>query len=309
MAGVTQLGYLVFEVSDLAAWRDFGTQVLGMRLVDDRGDQGFGLQMDGHYRRFAIVPGSSDDLAAIGWEVADQAALDEVTARLEGAGYTVRAGSNADAARRHVTALVHFEDPAGHPGELHWGPKPAEEAFSSNVVPSGFVADEQGLGHVVVTSRSNAEHEKFYTEMLGFRLSDYIRCEFFGHEIDVTFMHCNARHHSLAFAKGDHKRVLHFMVEAGSMIEVGRCYDRFLFAGGQVHQTLGRHPNDQMFSFYGYTPSGFHFEFGYGGVQVDDATWQSTVHPIVSEWGHHPPHLLTKAYRKAKKAREEQAST
>ena len=131
--------------------------------------------------------------------------------------------------------------------------------------------------------------------------------KFFGHEIDVTFMHCNARHHSLAFAKGQHKRILHFMVEARSMVEVGRCYDRFLFSGGQVHQTLGRHPNDKMFSFYGYTPSGFHFEFGYGGVEVDDATWVSTVHPIVSEWGHHPPHLLTKAYRDAKKAREEQS--
>ena len=36
-------------------------------------------------------------------------------------------------------------------------------------------------------------------------------------------------------------------------------------------QTLGRHPNDRMFSFYAKTPSGFQFEFGWGGREVDDA--------------------------------------
>ena len=66
-----------------------------------------------------------------------------------------------------------------------------------------------------------------------------------------------------------------------------------------VHQTLGRHPNDKMISFYGYTPSGFHFEFGAGALEIDDA-WETTTHDKVSEWGHHPPQLLTKAYRRAK---------
>jgi hypothetical protein len=156
----------------------------------------------------------------------------------------------------------------------------------------------------VVTARDPKEHQAFYESMLGLKLSDYIRCQYFGHDIDVTFMHANARHHSFAFAKGQHKRILHFMIEARAMDEVGRCYDRLLFSDGMVHQTLGRHPNDKMFSFYGYTPSGFHFEFGYGGIEVDDRTWEPTTHDKVSEWGHHPPQLLTKAYRKAKQARE-----
>jgi hypothetical protein len=59
-----------------------------------------------------------------------------------------------------------------------------------------------------------------------------------------------------------------------------------------------------MFSFYGYTPSGFHFEFGSGAIEIDDETWQTTTHGKVSEWGHHPPQLLTKAYRQSKEAAE-----
>ncbi len=307
MSGVSQLGYLVFEVSDLAAWRDFGTKILGLGIVGDKGEQGFGLRMDRHFQRFFIEPGPADDLAAAGWEVDSSEAFEAVIGRLKAAGHEVTQASPEDAAHRNVDALARFQDPAGNPCELYHGPKMSEEPFVSEVVRSGFVADEQGLGHVVVASKNAKEHEAFYANMLGLKLSDYIRCEYFGHQIDVTFMHANARHHSFAFGEGHGKRIHHFMVQAGAMDEVGLCYDRFLFSGGMVHQTLGRHPNDKMFSFYGYTPSGFHFEFGYGGVEVDDETWKPVIHPKVSEWGHHPPQLLTKAYKRAKQEREKKS--
>jgi len=304
MSAVKQLGYLVFEVSDLAAWADFGTKILGLEVVDANDDTGFSLRMDGYHQRFFIERGPADDLAAVGWEVEDRAALDEIAQRLKDAGHEVTDGTAEEAARRNVEALVRVDDPAGNPIEIFYGPKMATEPFVSEVVRSGFVADEQGFGHVVVVSQNMDEHEAFYTTMFGLKLSDYIRCEYFGHKIDVTFMHANARHHSLAFGGGQLKRIHHFMVQAKSVDEVGMCYDRFLFSGGMVHQTLGRHPNDKMFSFYGYTPSGFHFEFGSGAIEVDDDTWETTTHDKVSEWGHHPPQLLTKAYRRAKESRE-----
>ena len=306
MSAVKQLGYLVFEVSDLAAWEDFGTQILGLQAVDNRGDAGFSLRMDGYHQRFFVERGPADDLAAIGWEVEGPAELDAMVKRLEDADHAVTRGSPDDAAARNVAALIRFADPAGNPVEVFYGPKMSDAPFVSNVVRSGFVADEQGFGHVVVVSKNDAEHEAFYATMFGLELSDYIRCEYFGHKIDVTFMHANARHHSLAFGGGQLKRIHHFMVQAQDMDEVGRCYDRFLFSGGMVHQTLGRHPNDKMFSFYGYTPSGFHFEFGAGAIEIDQG-WQSTTHDKVSEWGHHPPQLLTKAYRRANEARAEKS--
>jgi 2,3-dihydroxybiphenyl 1,2-dioxygenase len=301
MSAVKQLGYLVFEVSDLEAWEAFGTKILGLGVVDQRDDTGFSLRMDGYCQRFFIESGPADDLAAIGWEVEGPAELEEFARRFKDAGHQVSQGTADEAARRNVEALIRVNDPAGNPNEVFYGPKKTAEPFVSEVVRSGFVADEQGFGHVVVAAKDQDEHEAFYAQMFGLKLSDYIRCEYFGHKIDVTFMHANARHHSLAFGGGQLKRIHHFMVQAKSMDEVGMCYDRFLFSGGMVHQTLGRHPNDKMFSFYGYTPSGFHFEFGSGAIEIGDA-WETTTHGKVSEWGHHPPQLLTKAYRRAKES-------
>ena len=45
--------------------------------------------------------------------------------------------------------------------------------------------------------------------------------------------------------------------------------------------TLGRHTNDLMTSFYMRTPSNFMFEYGWGGRNIDPASWQ----PFECDWG------------------------
>ncbi len=298
MQRVAQLGYLHFEVKDLAAWEAFGTQVLGLGLAGRRADGGFALRMDGHAARLFVTPGSADDLACLGWECADDEALAAVGDRLRAAGVAVREGTAEECEARMVRRLLRFADPAGTPSEAFCGPALAAEPFRSEVVRAGFVADEQGLGHAVVTANAQAESAAFYEEMLGFRLSDHIRCDIHGFRVDIAFFHANARHHTIAFGDRQRKRIHHFMVEARSIDDVGLALDRTMAAGLRVMQTLGRHPNDRMLSFYAKTPSGFQFEFGYGGRAVDDATWVPTSYDHISEWGHHPPEFLSKPTEK-----------
>ena len=40
-----------------------------------------------------------------------------------------------------------------------------------------------------------------------------------------------------------------------------------------------------------------------GAIEIGQG-WESTTHGKVSEWGHHPPQLLTKAYRRARESRD-----
>jgi 2,3-dihydroxybiphenyl 1,2-dioxygenase len=300
---ISQLGYLGFEVSDTRAWESFATQVLGLGVSARQETGGFTLRMDGHAHRLFVEPGAADDLAFIGWEVADGAALHAAVERLRGARVDVAVGSAGDAARRHVHALVRFLDPSGIVNEIFHGPTMATEPFRSPVVASGFVADDVGLGHIAVAAVDQEAVRTFYCDVLGFRLSDRIVADIHGYHADMLFLHTNRRHHSFAFGARRDKNLFHFMLEVRSMDDVGLAFDRTLHSGLRIMHTLGRHPNDRMFSFYARTPSGFQFEVGCGGREVDDATWEPCVHDRISEWGHHPPGLL--APRKATPAARE----
>ena len=152
-----------------------------------------------------------------------------------------------------------------------------------------------GMGHVVlpVPPGSSAAFD-FYTEVLGFRLRDSMRmpAEFFGGAagdppVWFRFLGCNPRHHSLALAPVPASAgLVHLMIEAASLDDVGQALDRCARRGAPVSATLGRHANDLMVSFYVRTPGGFDIEYGTDGRLVDDATWISRETTAVSLWGH-----------------------
>ncbi len=290
---IQQLAYLAFEVADLAAWRKFVGTVLGLQLVEQPDGAGFIGRMDQRAARFFVTEGPADDLVAVGWQVADIIALDDAVHMLERAGHAVTHGDDDTAKARFVDRLVHVTDPAGTPLELVVGPADADDPFHSKLVPGGFVTGEMGLGHLVVSAPDRDASRRFYGDLLGFQLSDHIRCEFFGFPVDLAFWHCNGRHHSLAFGGPTDKRLHHFMVEAVALDAVGAAWDRTLRAKLPIANALGRHPNDRMLSFYACTPSGFQYEFGWDGRVIDSADWDSsTIYDRISDWGHNPPALI-----------------
>lgn len=283
-----QLGFLHFEVADLGAWERFAIEVLGLEVASRRADGAFTLRMDGHKQRLFISPGPADDLAGLGLELESQE-LDELRTGLRAAGIAV---DEAPPDEREVARRFTLRDPAGVPLELCSGAARASTPFASARVPSGFIADELGLGHVVLSTNERAQSFDFYTKLLGFRLSDHVVTEIHGYKADLAFLHCNPRHHTIALGDRQPKRLHHFMLETRGFDDVGLAYDRALGHGVRIMNTLGRHPNDRMFSFYAATPSGFQFEYGWGARLVDDATWTPVVHDRISEWGHQPPGLL-----------------
>jgi 2,3-dihydroxybiphenyl 1,2-dioxygenase len=278
-----QLGFLVFEVADTGTWDHFLTEVLGLQSIG-----GGRFRMDGHDWRIQTIEGPSDDLASLGWELTEDE-MDATLSRLQAAGWPFE---TADPGVRDVTRRVVLRDPSGIPVELVTGMAASNVPFESALLHSSFVADHLGLGHIVLSATDKDTSVRFWTELMGVRLSDHIVTEIYGHKVDLSFFHTNARHHSVALGGRLPKRLHHFMLEVTSMDDVGLCFDRVLRGGHRIAQTLGKHPNDQMFSFYAFSPSGFQFEFGWGGREVDDATWQPTTYAQISEWGHHPPNAF-----------------
>src|SRR5262245_1909577 len=294
MAAISRLGYLGFEVSDVAAWERFAVDALGLLVSDRRSDGSIAFRIDDQAQRIVVHPGSRDDLAYAGFEVDDEPTLRRLSEGLNQAGFpTADVGDDVARARR-VQRVLRVEDPNGVPIALFHGPERAADPFRSPLVPAGSGPGDDGLGHVVFAAMDPQATERFYCELLGMRLSDRIEVEMVpGFSLLITFLHANPRHHTVAFAAAPMlKRLHHFMLEVCAMDDVGHAYDRCLKAGIEIANTLGVHPNDRMFSFYTRTPSGFDVEFGWGGRRIDDATWKVDRYDRMSIWGHHMPGVL-----------------
>lgn len=290
---ISSLGYLRIESVDPAAWREFGTRVLGMSEGRGPDPAAVYLRMDDFPARIVVVPGDGDRLVAAGWEVASEQALTEVARLLAAAGVAVKLGDPAELADRRVSGLLHVDDPSGNSLEIFCGAaldsRPAVSAYGT-----AFVTGAQGMGHVVLPAADDEETLAFYTGLLGFRLRDSMRMpgEFFGRPaggppVWMRFLGCCPRHHSLALAPmRPEAGIVHLMVEVASLDDVGLALDRCRRRKAPVSSTLGRHANDHMVSFYVQTPSGFDIEYGTDGLTVDDSTWVTRETTAVSMWGH-----------------------
>jgi 2,3-dihydroxybiphenyl 1,2-dioxygenase len=287
MAEVMQLGYLGIGARDVGEWENYAQSVLGLGIAGRDADGTTLLRLDGHHYRFAIHPDERDDVAYVGWQVKDRADMDAIAARLEAAGVPATRGTREDAERRRVQGLIRFDDPDGHEVEVFYGPEAAAAPFESTRADTSFVADEQGLGHLVLATSDLPRALDFYQSMLGMKLTDYVAPPGF---MKLGFLHCNPRHHSIAFAevRNPRKRINHFMLQLDEFDTVGRSYDEVQGGAAPLYVTMGRHPNDHMVSFYMGNPSRFGVEYGWGAIEVDDSCWQVTEHNIGSIWGHKP---------------------
>jgi 3,4-dihydroxy-9,10-secoandrosta-1,3,5(10)-triene-9,17-dione 4,5-dioxygenase len=290
---VGSLAYLRIGAPDVAGWREYALKVLG--LVEGSGPtQGVAyFRMDDFPYRLVIVPDEQDRLIASGWEAADAAELLDVRGRLERAGVPYKEGTAEEIADRRVDELISFEDPSGNMLEVFHGIALEHRRV---VPPYGhrFVTGEQGLGHVVLSTKDDAAALHFYRDVLGFRLRDSMRLppQAVGRAADgppawLRFFGCNPRHHSLAFLPmPTPSGIVHLMLEVENADDVGLCHDRALRRKVPMSATLGRHVNDLMLSFYMKTPGGFDVEYGCEGRTVADNSWVARESTAVSLWGH-----------------------
>jgi 2,3-dihydroxybiphenyl 1,2-dioxygenase len=288
---IGSLGYIGFSVKDPEAWSAFATGVLGFMPAEGAGGA-HRFRLDELAWRIAVEPGDADDLAYVGFEVAGAAELEALRARLAGAGVLVAEGAPKRLAERGVLGLISCVDPDGLGVEIFYGPTlRTETPFVSPAGVGGFVTGEQGLGHIVISTRDMTAARRFYRDLLGFRLSDTISMRPAPDvSFDMEFFHCNPRHHTLAIIPvPTPRRMHHFMVQTPTLDAVGFALERAEAAGTPITSTLGRHTNDRMVSFYARTPAGFEVEFGYGAIEVDEATWRVGRHDKPSSWGHKRP--------------------
>jgi 3,4-dihydroxy-9,10-secoandrosta-1,3,5(10)-triene-9,17-dione 4,5-dioxygenase len=289
MVKIEALAYVVAESTDVAKWKHYAEQVLGA-ATSAAPDGGLYLKLDERAFRIAVVKGAADKYFASGWETSGEAAFKAAIAAIGNAGVAVTESDDKLRAARQVKGLVSFSDPSGNRHELTWGYQGTRSPFVSPIGVSGFKTGHQGVGHTVLPALQFDATLKFFREVLGFGLSDVFNFQP-GPDAPVMriyFLHgASGRHHSLALAEmPSPSGCVHMMVEVNSMTEVGLASDRRDKHGVKLMATLGQHENDKMTSFYMMTPGNFAIEYGWGGINVDPASWKTTHTKQVSIWGH-----------------------
>lgn len=275
------LGYIGVRSGKLDDWSSFATRLLGMQAVD-RGEGMRAFRMDDRKQRLVIDRHEGDELGCLGWEVESRTDLETLAGRLEANGVAVAWGTRALADERRVAELLVFRDPGGNRLEAFHGAEVTSDPFVPGRPISGFKTGPLGMGHVVLNVVDVEPMLPFYRDLLGFRVTDYGLTPF-----KLYFFHLNGRHHSFAMVGSGRSSFHHFMVELGSLDDVGQGYDLAQLEHDRIAYTLGRHTNDYMTSFYAHTPSGFFIEYGWGARIIEPEIWEPhETFDGPSFWGH-----------------------
>lgn len=290
MSLVNQLAYIGVGATDPDAWRSYATEVLGHQVMPDTDKHVLYLRCDDRHNRLMVSPADVDDVSYVGWEVNNRAALERAASALTAAGVDVHAGTPGEADTRRVLDFVHFSCPfSGVRMELAYG---HEAMFGPIFQPTrpltGFHTGDQGLGHVVLYAADVQKASDFYVNTMGFGVSDYTVVP--GAGLLASFLHCNSRHHSLAFfgVAGAPRKIQHVMLQTNSVDDVGSTYDVCLDRDITT-TSLGRHPNDHSLSFYFRNPSGWHLEYAWEPRTIDPDSWvteQFVAGRPSAYWGH-----------------------
>jgi len=289
--GVSKLAYIGANATDLAAWKKYSAEVMGLQIGTDSSDRRLYLRADERHHRLIIQAADKDDVAYVGWELANHEALETAASVLEKNGVKVVAATADELAERRVLELAYFVCPYTHVRmELTVGHEVALfPRFTSTRDLSGFLMGDLGLGHVVLLTTDVRAAAEFYVRTLGFGISDYV---YHPEGFAVgAFLHCNPRHHSLAFFSVPMSprglTIQHLMIETASLDDVGTSYDLCL-ERNITKSSLGRHPDDRGLSFYFRNPSRWLFEYAWQLRNINPNNFANEKYTMGASngWGH-----------------------
>lgn len=276
---VRALGYLGLTTTDLPAWRELSGPLLGAQPVT-HASGAVDIRLDSREWRVRVSESDKNDLQFAGWELADDRELDALVVDLTAAGHHFADADEAQRADRGVQRLVVGTDPDGNNVELFHSAAVSGESFVS---PHGASFETTpGVGHMVLFVADLDQMLDFYCGVLGLKVTDVIHLS----KETIYFLRCNERHHSLALVPGRESFTLqHIMLEVDSVDAVGAAFER-CDGVGLAQTNLGRHSNDEMFSFYALAPGGYTVEYGAGGRLIDEHAHRGASYTTTSWWGH-----------------------
>jgi 2,3-dihydroxy-p-cumate/2,3-dihydroxybenzoate 3,4-dioxygenase len=269
---VAKLGYLAFGVPNVDDAVDFYRRAIRL-TVSERRDGAVFLTGDRNHHWIRLQENAPIGALRMGYQMVDDAALEDVKASLTDRGIQYKEGS-ATMAEDRIDNSIRFTDPGGVEVELY------TEMAELSVDPVSTGVKLEKFLHAVWAEPNIVRAHDFYANVLGFRTSDWL-------ERGFVFMHCADRyHHGIAIANAhqDAWSFNHFCVLVDSIDDVMRYRHNAARLGVTIRNDVLRHGPSGSTSVYLLDPFlGHAVEYCTGHPQVDDATYRARTLPTL-EW-------------------------
>jgi catechol 2,3-dioxygenase-like lactoylglutathione lyase family enzyme len=234
MTGVKQIGYATFETPDLERAVAYYSRYLGLIEVGRDGETVF-LACPSDFYSVVLRQGSAAAVTRLALQLAPDADLDAFETELRRKGAGVRRATDTGP---HTPVTLTTTDPSGMDIDLI-----AARAVQERRPPNAGVMPRK-LGHTAFFTPDIHATVRFYTELLGFRVSDWIG-DFF------VFMRCNPDHHTVNFLTGPSRNLHHIAFELNDWNHVKAACDLLCDHDLDLIWGPGRHgPGHNIFTYH-----------------------------------------------------------
>lgn len=277
---VYDIRYVRLNASDLDHSVDFATRILGLQLVR-RDSKAAYLRSDSRDHSVCYTLGDAR-CHAVGWEVRNNDALEQIAARLDKAGAYIHHGTTAECEQRRVRRLLVTKDTTGSIIDLVVRPDATGLSY--------YATRDAGIthfSHVGMHSQHLVEDEQFWVNNLGAKVSDRIG--------DAALIRINEIHHNIAFFPSDKIGIQHVNFQVRNFEDIMKSYYFLKEKNVKIMFGPGRHCTSGAMFLYFQGPDDIVYEYSTGVrliTEEDEKTYQPRQFPMVPSsfcmWGSRP---------------------
>ena len=234
IAHIRHIGLFTPNLEDHAR---FYSDVWGLERVVGTADTVFLRGSSSEQFILSLHAGSTRGLHHIAYAMAGEEAIRRASGFLKGAG--VRIAEEPHGLSEPGTGYgLRFVDPEGRCIELSSGVATHKNGWRSKVV------NPHSICHIVVNTPEIQSMTKFYTEVLGFRISDWSGQQ-------MAFLRTESKHHNIAFNVAPHTSVNHIAYLVSGVDELMRGISNLRKHGIEPAWGPGRHgPGNNIFCYF-----------------------------------------------------------
>lgn len=277
MIPIVDIRYVRLGTRDLAANKQFATEIIGLEVVDESSAAVY-VRGDNRDHNICYFDGDPDD-HILGFEIQEGEAFEAARRTLTDAGIDIRVGTAAGAAERRVEQYFSFNDPTGNTIDLvyrpHSNPEPVHLSRAIGI---------EHFSHVGIKTSDAPRDEAFWTSLFNFRVNDWIG--------QAALMSFDDVHHRLALFPTDRPGIQHINFQVDGIDAIMRSWYFLQERQVKIRFGPGRHPTSSAMFLYFEGPDSIIYEYSHGVRHVTPDTWRPRQFPFEKHafchWGSVP---------------------